>query len=165
MMRFATASAFFGALLFLNTGGVAQECSDLSVTFDGETGTLSTALTGATPTSLTLVMVGRYEGTTTLPDGVNALGLGFPFFRVLTGVTDANGALSSSRDLRRVPTGLTLYFQSITLVGVVPPEPQPSGGRRGGRRGRRGGGGGGGGGGSLDNVVFCVSNVSTVVFP
>ncbi len=162
MMRFATASAFFGALLFLHTGGVAQACSDLSVTWDGETGTLSTALTGATPTSLTLVIVGRYEGTTTLPDGVNALGLGFPFFRIGGGVTDANGALSSSRDLRRVPTGLTLYFQAITLVGVVPPEPQPSGGRRGGRRGRRGGGGGGG---SLDNVVFCVSNVSTVVFP
>lgn len=163
MMRFATASAFFGALLFLNTGGVAQACSDLSVTLDGETGTLSTALTGATPTSLTLVMVGRYEGTTTLPDGVNALGLGFPFFRIGGGVTDASGTLAASRVLRHVPTGLTLHFQAVTLGGVVPPENKPSGRR--GRRGGRRGGGGGGGGGSLDNVVFCVSNVSTVVFP
>ena len=155
-------SAFFGSLFLLSSGGGAQDaCSSLSVTWNGESSTLSTSLTGATPESLTVVMVGRHEGTITLPDGLSALGLGYPIFRVMGGVSDPNGALSSSRVLRRAPSGITLHFQAITLGGVVPPENKPSGrgGRRGGRRG------GPRGGGPLENATLCISNVSSVDFP
>jgi hypothetical protein len=128
-------------LALLASHAAAQSCSTLGVTWDPLTSTLATALTGAPANAPTMTFAALHQGTTPMMHNLT-LGLAMPFYSMYFGVTDANGVLNTARVLTRVPTGITVYFQSVSMNMSR----------------------GGGMGGHM-NMTFCVSNVAQVAFP
>ena len=96
----------------------AQCNANLAVTGSGQAGTtLTFDLTGATPNSFALLMVGTSSATRTVTLG--PLGsvtiLAPPAVPVPLGMTDAGGNASLSFDIPAVPSCLVLYGQGLTV--------------------------------------------------
>lgn len=93
----------------------AAQCSDLSVTQDGNTYTVE--VSGSTADAATVVLVGQ-EGSTAVQFGILGsleLGLAAPFAPLVVGFADATGALS--QDIT-VPDSLPAFEATLQAVGV-----------------------------------------------
>ncbi|MBI5853534.1 MAG: hypothetical protein HZB39_21200 [Planctomycetes bacterium] len=96
----------------------AQACSDLDVTGGAPGTTLTFTLSGATPLSPALMVVGPTTGTTTIVLGPLSfeLGLAQPFAVLSLGMTDLTGAASLALPIPNAPLPpVALNAQAVTL--------------------------------------------------
>jgi hypothetical protein len=155
-MRFpALFGAVFGAITLLTSDGITQSCTAaLGATWSPASSTLSFTVNGAPANAPTMTFASLTQGTTTM-HGIT-FGLGMPFYTMFFGIADGSGNLAASTTLASAPSGITVWFQSVSLA---------MNGMGGGMMGSGGMGGGGMGGSGPRAMTFCVSNVAMVRFP